>query len=437
MAWNQPGNNGQDRDPWGSGKGDNGNSGNSDGNNQGSNNQGGRRTSSSGGVDDLFQKLNNLLGKLSQGGGNQNRSGGSGSGKNSVPSISGGVVGVAIAIAVVVWGVSGFYTIKEGEVGVITRFGKNITGLQPGDHPWAQPGLNWKPTFIDRVIAVNTAKPRVLATSGIMLTADENVAHVEMNVVYQVIDPSKFLFSVTNSDESLGQATDSALRAVIGKYTLDRILTDGRTIVSTETKEELEKIISRYNIGVVINSINFQEARPPKEVQAAFNDAISAREDEQRYIVESVKYSRQVQPEAQGHAQRLLEDARAYKAKTVLEAEGEVARFTLLLPEYKKAPEVTRQRLYMETMERVLGNTSKVLIDNASNNLMVLPLDQLMKGQSGITQNQNVAPPANTLPQSPVMMPKSSASTSANATPIAVNENFSAARSTTARRGRE
>lgn len=284
------------------------------------------------------------------------------------------------------WAASGFYTIKEAERGVVTRFGK-FSHL-------VSPGLNWKPTFIDDVRAVNVESVRELATSGVMLTSDENVIRVEMNVQYRVTQPEQYLFSVTNADDSLRQATDSALRGVIGKYTMDKILTEGRTIVRTDTQRVLEETVRPYNMGITLLDVNFQAARPPEEVKAAFDDAIAARENEQQYIREAEAYANEVQPRANGQAQRILEEARAYKTRTVLEAQGEVARFARVLPEYKAAPEITRERLYIETMERVLSSTRKVLVNDKGGNLMVLPLEQMLRGQNttGGNATNTVAP---------------------------------------------
>ncbi|WP_422655596.1 FtsH protease activity modulator HflK [Leminorella grimontii] len=360
MAWNQPGNNGQDRDPWGSG-----NNSNPGGNNNGGPNKG--RGQQSLNLDNIFSKLSSLLGKAGSGGG---------SAGGGMPSPMGGrLIGIIAGVLVVIWAASGFYTIKEGELGVITRFGQ----VQP---TMVGPGLNWKPTFIDAVRPVNTKAVRGLSASGSMLTADENVVRAEMNVQYQVADPIKFLYRVTDADNSLSQATDSALRSVIGKYTMDRILTQGRTIVRDDTKQELEKTIQIYDMGLKVLDVNFQAARPPEEVKAAFDDVINAREDEQRYIREADAYANGALPIANGNAQRMIEDAKAYQARVVLEAEGEIARFAKLLPEYKAAPEITRERLYIETMEKVLGKTNKVLVDDKSNNLMVLPLDQMLRGKA-------------------------------------------------------
>ena len=361
MAWNQPGNNGQDRDPWGSSNNQGGNSG-------GNGNKGGREQGPPD-LDDIFRKLSKKLGGL--GGGKGGLGGGSGSQGPRGP-MGGRIVGIVAAAAVIIWAASGFYTIKEAERGVVTRFGK-FSHL-------VEPGLNWKPTFIDNVQAVNVESVRELAASGVMLTSDENVVRVEMNVQYRVTDPERYLFSVTSADDSLRQATDSALRGVIGKYTMDRILTEGRTVIRSDTQRELEETIRPYNMGITLLDVNFQTARPPEEVKAAFDDAIATRENEQQYIREAEAYTNEVQPRANGQAQRILEEARAYKTQTVLEAQGEVARFAKILPEYKAAPEITRERLYIETMEKVLSHTRKVLVNDKGSNLMVLPLDQMLKG---------------------------------------------------------
>ena len=396
MAWNQPGNNGQDRDPWGSSNNQGGNSG-------GNGNKGGREQGPPD-LDDIFRKLSKKLGGL--GGGKGGQGGASGSQGPRGP-MGGRIVGIVAAAAVIIWAASGFYTIKEAERGVVTRFGK-FSHL-------VEPGLNWKPTFIDNVQAVNVESVRELAASGVMLTSDENVVRVEMNVQYRVTDPERYLFSVASADDSLRQATDSALRGVIGKYTMDRILTEGRTVIRSDTQRELEETIRPYDMGITLLDVNFQTARPPEEVKAAFDDAIAARENEQQYIREAEAYTNEVQPRANGAAQRILEEARAYKTQTVLEAQGEVARFAKILPEYKAAPEITRERLYIETMEKVLSHTRKVLVNDKGGNLMVLPLDQMLKG-AGTPAAKGNSSGANDLLRLPPASSSSSASNTSTTT---------------------
>ena len=317
---------------------------------------------------DIEEVFNNLLKKL--GGGN--KKGGS---NNTSPNISsfnlGKILPIAAVIGGIIWGASGFYTIKEAERGVTLRFGEF--------HSIVQPGLNWKPTFIDKVIPVNVEQVRELKTQGAMLTKDENMVKVEMTVQYRVQNPEKYLFSVSNADNSLGQATDSALRYVIGHMTMNDVLTTGRAVVREDTWKALNDIIKPYDMGLEVIDVNFQSARPPEEVKDAFDDAIKAQEDEQRYIREAEAYAREKEPIARGDAQRIVEEATAYKDRVVLDAQGEVERLQRLLPEFKAAPDLLKERLYIQTMEKVMANTPKVMLDsNNGNNLTVLPLEQLM-----------------------------------------------------------
>ncbi|MFK5237897.1 FtsH protease activity modulator HflK [Glaesserella parasuis] len=327
---------------------------------------------------DLEEVFNSLLKKMGGGRGN-------GSNQNNRPPVSAGkFLPVLLGLGLVVWGASGFYTVQEAERGVVTRFGKL--------HEIVLPGLNWKPTFIDNVTPVNIERVLELRTNGSMLTQDENMVLVEMTVQYRIEDPAKYLFSVTKPDDSLKQATDSALRYVIGHMTMDDILTTGRAIVREKTWNALRDIIKNYDMGLLITDVNFQYARPPEEVKAAFDDAIKAQEDEQRLIREAEAYARGQEPIARGQAQRILEQANAYKEQVVLNAQGEVQRFIQLLPEYKAAPEVTRDRLYIQTMEKVMKNTPKLMVDSSNgNNLTVLPIDRLMAKS---TTNEAVKTPS-------------------------------------------
>ena len=317
---------------------------------------------------DIEEVFNNLLKKL--GGGNKK-----GDSNNISPNVPlfnlGKILPIAAVIGGIIWGASGFYTIKEAERGVTLRFGEF--------HSIVQPGLNWKPTFIDKVIPVNVEQVRELKTQGAMLTKDENMVKVEMTVQYRVQNPEKYLFSVSNADNSLGQATDSALRYVIGHMTMNDVLTTGRAVVREDTWKALNDIIKPYDMGLEVIDVNFQSARPPEEVKDAFDDAIKAQEDEQRYIREAEAYAREKEPIARGDAQRIVEEATAYKDRVVLDAQGEVERLQRLLPEFKAAPDLLKERLYIQTMEKVMANTPKVMLDsNNGNNLTVLPLEQLM-----------------------------------------------------------
>ncbi|EHH1107780.1 FtsH protease activity modulator HflK [Vibrio parahaemolyticus] len=362
MAWNEPGNNngnnGRDNDPWGN-------------NNRGGQRPGGRDQ----GPPDLDEVFNKLSQKL---GGKFGKKGGGGS------SIGGGGgaigFGVIAIIAIAVWIFAGFYTIGEAERGVVLRLGKYDRIVDPG--------LNWRPRFIDEYEAVNVQAIRSLRASGLMLTKDENVVTVAMDVQYRVADPYKYLYRVTNADDSLRQATDSALRAVIGDSLMDSILTSGRQQIRQSTQETLNQIIDSYDMGLVIVDVNFQSARPPEQVKDAFDDAIAAREDEERFIREAEAYKNEILPKATGRAERLKKEAQGYNERVTNEALGQVAQFEKLLPEYQAAPDVTRDRLYIDAMEEVYTNTSKVLIDSeSSGNLLYLPIDKLA-GQEGQTDTK-------------------------------------------------
>ncbi|MBL4822589.1 MAG: FtsH protease activity modulator HflK [Colwellia sp.] len=349
MAWNEPGNN--DKDPW---------------KNKGGKNQG---------PPDLDELLNDLGKKVTGifgGKGNGKSTGGSSLSGKSFSSIG---ISLVLIIAIVVYAFSGFYTIKEAERGIVLRFGQYSGTVDPG--------INWKWTFIDRIIPVDMQSTRNLPSSGFMLTQDENVVRVEMQIQYRVVNARDYVFSVTNADDSLSQSLDSALRYVIGHATMDDILTSGREQIRQSVWQELEKIITPYHLGLIVVDVNFKDAHPPNEVKDSFDDAISAQEDEVRFLREAEAYARGIEPRARGRVKRIEQEALAYKERTVLEAEGEVARFNKILPEYQAAPEVTRQRLYIATMEKVYSNTSKVMVDvEGGNNMMYLPLDKMMQQSS-------------------------------------------------------
>ena len=354
MAWNEPGNNGKDRDPWG--------------------NSGKNQT-----PPDLDRVFRNFLQKLSALMGGGRRSGGD---------VSGLGISLVLMVAVVAWVISGFYTIREAERGVVLRFGKFYQSVEPG--------LRWKATFIDQVIPVDVESVRSLPAAGFVLTQDENVVRVEMDVQYRVTDARKYLFSVTNADDSLSQATDSALRYVVGHTAMDEVLTRGRERVRQDTWQELEKTIEPYDMGITVVDVNFLPARPPEEVKDAFDDAISAQEDEERFIREAEAYAREVEPKARGQVKRLEEEAQGYKQQIVLKATGEVARFNEMLPQYLAAPELTRERIYLDTMEEIYSKVNKVVVDlpQGNNSMIYLPLDKLVTGKSAdaLRQAAPVAP---------------------------------------------
>lgn len=373
MSWNESGN---QQDPWGKPGQKKPEQA------QGSSEQEPKNRQSDQQPPDLEDVFNNLLKKLGSG------KGGNGNGANQgSPLPFGKIIPLALVLGGIVWGVSGFYTIQEAERGVVTRFGKL--------HNIVQPGLNWKPTFVDQVLPVNIERVMELKTNGSMLTQDENMVLVEMTVQYRVEDPAKYKFNVNNPDDSLKQATDSALRYVIGHMTMDDILTTGRAVVRERTWQTLREIIKNYDMGLLVTDVNFQYARPPEEVKAAFDDAIKAQEDEQRLIREAEAYARGQEPIARGQAQRIVEQASAYKEQVVLNAKGEAERFVKLLPEYQAAPAIMRERLYIQTMEKVMKNTPKLMMDSVSGNaLTVLPLDKLWQNPTAYEPSSRLAQPA-------------------------------------------
>jgi membrane protease subunit HflK len=354
MPWNEPG---KDKDPWGQ-----------------------RNNDAPPDLDEVFKnlkkKLNSVLG--GKGGGP-----GSGSGKSggSIDDFS-GVILLALGALVVVWLLSGIYIVDEGQRGVETRFGTRTAMTMPGPH-WRLP---WP---IDDVEQVNVEGVRKINHSSQMLTQDENIVAISLEAQYNVKNAQDYAFEVRDPDLTLKQVAETAIREVVGKNKMDFIITDGRSEVSSQTKTIMQAILDSYKTGLNVVQVNLNEAQPPEEVQDSFADAIKAREDEQRIINESNAYRNDVVPKARGDAQSMLEDAEAYRTRVLKSSQGETERFSKLLFEYQRAPEVTRERLYIDTMEEVLSNNPKVILDaEGSGNVMLLPLDKLMSGNStGITQN--------------------------------------------------
>ncbi|MDD1611816.1 MAG: FtsH protease activity modulator HflK [Methylococcaceae bacterium] len=358
MSWNEPG--GDNKDQW-SGRGD------------------------QKGPPDLDETIRKALDKLS----NlfSGISGGEGDGS------SGGsfnkTIGVFVAvIVVIVWGLSGFYIVDEGNHGVVTRFGKYVETTQSG--------LNWHfPAPIERADIVNVKQNRTInvgfqgfgeaasrseTKEALMLTRDENYVDVRLVIQYQVKDAKDFIFNVVDPAVTLKQVTESAERGVIGSSDMDFVLTEGRTEIVTQIKKEIQAIMDNYKAGVQITTVNLRDAQPPEQVQNAFEDVIKAREDEQRLINEAEAYANEVVPNARGAAARKLQEAEGYKEQVIAQAEGETNRFSKLLAEYTKEPGITRKRLYLESMESVLAGANTVMIDvKGGNNLLYLPLDKMLQ----------------------------------------------------------
>ncbi len=342
MSWNEPGGGGnRPRDPWG-------------GNDQGPPD-----------LDEALKKLQQRLGGLFGGGGSGGGSGGIGGGK-----FSSALLGVVAAGALTVWALLGFYQLDEQERAVVLRFGEY--------HATLQPGLQWNPPIIDEVIKLNVTKVRATSLREVMLTKDENIVEVSMSVQYVIDNPEKFILEVRDPEVSLQHASQSALRHVVGDTTMDLVLTEGRAAIAIEVRDRLQSYLDNYGTGIRIAKINIDESKPPAQVQGAFDDVIKAREDEERVKNEAQSYANGIVPEARGRAQRVLEEANAYREQVVANADGEAQRFKRLLEEYAKSPEVTRERLYIDALQEVMSNTSKVLVDvESGNNMMYLPLDKL------------------------------------------------------------
>ncbi|HBN14545.1 MAG TPA: FtsH protease activity modulator HflK [Pseudohongiella sp.] len=357
MAWNEPGNKGNDNDPWGGGSGG-----------------GGGRRGGDQGPPDLDEVLRNLSKKInSLLGGKSGRSGGGSSGSGGA-GFSAGMLGGVIVLAVVVWAAMGFYTVDEAERGVVLRFGELREEV-------VMPGLRWNPPLIDEVTKVNISRVNTRSYSNDMLTTDENIVTVSVSVQYVVNNPVQYVVQVREPQRGLDQAVESAIRHVVGGTTMDRVLTQGRAEVAAEVRERTQSYMENYQTGIMVTQVNVENAQPPVAVQAAFDDVIRAREDEQRAQNQALAYANRVIPEARGEAQRIIEQANAYRDEVIARAEGESFRFEQLLAEYQRAPSVTRQRLYIDAIEDVLSNTSKVLVDvEGGNNMMFLPLDRLMSG---------------------------------------------------------
>ena len=353
MAWNEPGG-GKDRDPWGNR---------------------GRQ----GGPPDLDEVIRRLQAKLKAlfGG----ATGGGGGGPARGAPARGTWVGIALILVIVMaWNM--MYVVQAQEQGIVFRFGAYVASLAPGLN------VRW-PRPIERVELVNVEQTRSIAHQASILTKDENIIDVEFTVFYRVKDVEDYSFNVIGPDRTVEQATESTIRAVIGKNDMDFVLTAGRGEIANQIQVGIQKLLDTYQAGMIVTSVNMQAAKPPEEVKSAFDDAIKAREDEQRQINEAETYRNDIIPKARGSAARVLADSHAYKSRVTAEAEGDASRFVQLLVEYEKAPQITRERLYLEAMESVLSNAPKVLMDTeGGNNLVYLPLDKLFEHRA------NVNPPA-------------------------------------------
>jgi len=369
MAWNEPGGSGN-KDPWGNKN----------------NNQDGPPD-----LDEVFKKLNEKVTSIF--GGKGGRSGGG-------SSAAGGSKGLGYiaAILFVLWGLSGIYIVDEGREGVVLRLGAFDRITEPGPH--------WYPRFIEKVEIVDVDRVRSInigATTheSLMLTKDENIVDIQFAVQYKVSNARDYVFNVRDPDTTLRQVTETAMREIVGKNNMDFVIKDGRVQVANGTKDLMKDILESYKTGLVVTNVNMQNAQPPEQVQHAFSDAVKAREDKERLVNEAEAYSNDILPKARGKAARMEQEASAYRDQIIAKANGETQRFLKVLTEYKKAPIVTRERLYLDAMESVLSNSSKVMLDvKKGNNLMYLPLDRLQSRQGSPLSVQDLEEMKQSLPNS-------------------------------------
>lgn len=306
--------------------------------------------------------------------------GGMGSFKNQV----GLLAMMSVIVFGVLWGIAGIFIVNPAEQAAILRFGKYIETVGPGPH--------WLPPFIEQKIIRNVDSVSDYSYSAQMLTKDENLVSVALVVQYRIGDLAAYLFNVADPKESLHQATSSALRQVVGTTTLDQMITEGREAWGSNVRESLNKILSRYKTGIVIVNVSPQPARAPDNVQDAFDDAIKAQEDEKRFKEQAYAYKAQVVPIAEGKAKRILEEAKAYAEKVVLKAHGETAEFLAMLIAYEKAPQVTVERMYLDTIQTVLSTSTKVIVEGKGQNLLYLPLDKLLSSKNTLSANHSEIP---------------------------------------------
>lgn len=364
MSWNQPGPGG--KDPWGQ--------------------KGGRN-----GPPDLDEVVRNVQKTLRGYFGGRKGGGGSGGGGGSFPGKAG--FSAIVVVALVVWALTGFYVVQEGTRGVVLRFGEYSQTTLPG----LQWHLPWPVESVSRINVqqVNTVEIGYRTTGqgqeqsvpreGLMLTEDENIVDIKLAVQYDIKNAEDLVFNVADDPrEVVRGAAESALREVVGTNNMDFVLTEGRATVVTETAERTQTFLDRYITGINVIAVEMQDAQPPREVKPAFDDAVKAREDQVRIINEAEAYRNDVLPRARGQAAREIQEAQGYKEAIIAQAEGQASRFQQILAEYQQAPDITRQRMYLEKMEQVLTNSSKLLIDQSGgNNVIYLPLDQLLRQRQG------------------------------------------------------
>jgi len=348
-------------------------------------------------LDEIWREFNRKLNALF------GRRGGDGGESPQGPGVKrfGGGAGLLLGLIFLVWMASGFYIVYEGQRGIVLRFGKFVEATMPGPR-WHYPYPIESAEVVNvagvRSVEVgyrNNVKSKVLKES-LMLTDDENIVDVQFAVQYVLKSPTDYLFRNRSPDDSVLQAAETAIREIVGRSSMDFVIFEGRAEVAARAHKLMQEILDRYGTGINISKVTMQNAQPPEQVQAAFDDAVKAGQDRERQKNEGQAYANDVVPKAKGMAARLQQEAEGYRQRVIEQAEGDASRFRSIVAEYNKAPQVTRDRLYIEAMQQIMSNTTKVLIDQkGGNNLIYLPLDKIMQ-MTGMGPGEGAVKPAET-----------------------------------------
>ncbi len=355
---------------------------------------------------DFNRKLGGLLGKKGGGQGGGNGSGGGGMPNfNPSPKTTGIGAGLIVGVAALIWLGTGFFIVQEGQQAVITQFGKYNSTVGAGFN-WRlpYPVQRHETVFVTQIRSVDVGRDNLVPATGLresaMLTEDENIVEIKFAVQYRLNDARAFLFESRDPDASVVQAAETAVREVVGKMKMDAALAEERDQIAPRVRALMQNILDRYKVGIEVVGINLQQGgvRPPEQVQASFDDVLKAGQERERAKNEAEAYANDVVPRARGAASRLTEEAEGYRARIVAQAEGDSQRFRSVLTEYQKAPQVTRERMYIDAMQEIYSNVTKVLVDSkAGNNLLYLPLDKIMQMT---TQSPSATPAAPAAPTS-------------------------------------
>ena len=364
-------------------------------------------------LDELWRDFNRKLGGLfgGKGGGNPppQRGGSPGNGGGFQPDMKSAGIGVGLiaAVVVLVWAGSGVFIVQEGQQAVVTSFGRYSQTRDAGlQFRWPYPFQAHETVAVTQLRSVDVGRNTVAASTGLrdssMLTQDENIVDIRFTVQFRLKDARAYLFENRNPEEAVVQASETAVREIVGRSRVDQVLYEQRDAIAADLVKSIQAQLDRLNAGIIVANVNVQNVQVPEQVQAAFNDAVKATADRDRFKNEGQAYAADVIPKAQGTASRLKEEAEGYRARVIAQADGDAQRFRSVLTEYQKAPQVTRDRLYLETMQTVYSNVSKVMVDSrGGSNLLYLPLDKLMQQAGAAVPAAPAAPVSVPTPESP------------------------------------